>query len=160
VRIQKIYLETTVFNFYFDNDAPDKRIDTLRLFQEIEWGKYEPYTSDHVIEELLEASEPKQSAMLNLITRYNIIVLPDSSEAEHLAALYVSEGIIPKKYSADALHIAITTVNNLDVIVSYNFRHIVKMKTITMTEFINLRERYHKIGIYSPTEVIKYEDLP
>ena len=159
MRVQKTYLETTVFNFYFADDAPDKRADTLLLFKEIEQGKYEPYTSDHVVEELLEAPEPKQSKMLDLIRRYNVIVLHESSEAKRLANLYIAEGIIPKKYSTDALHIATTTANQLDFIISYNFRHIVKMKTITMTEVVNLRERYHRIGIYSPTEVIEYEDI-
>ena len=160
MRVQKIYLETTVFNFYFADDAPDKRTDTLLLFQEIAQGKYEPYTSDHVVEELLEASEPKQSLMLGLIKQYNVTVLPESSEAKRLAELYIEAGIIPKKYSTDALHVATTTINNLDFIVSYNFRHIVKMKTITMTEVVNLREHYHRIGIYSPTEVVEYEDVP
>ena len=160
MKIQKVYLETSVFNFYFANDAPDKQADTLLLFKEIEQGKYEPYTSDYVIEELLAAPEPKQSEMLKLITQYNVTVLPESSETKRLADLYVSEGIIPVKYSADALHIAATTANGLDFIVSYNFKHIVKMKTITMTEVVNLREHYHRIGIYSPTEVVEYEDLP
>jgi len=160
MRIQKIYLETTVFNFYFADDAPDKRADTLLLFKEIAQGKYEPYTSDHVVEELLEASEPKQSQMLDLIRQHNVVVLPESSEANRLADLYVAEGIIPKKYATDAIHIAVTTVNGLDFIVSYNFKHIVKMKTVTMTEVVNLRERYHRIGIYSPTEVVEYEDVP
>jgi len=48
-------------------------------------------------------------------------------------------------------------VNDLDFIVSYNFQHIVKMKTIVMTEIVNLRERYRRIGIYSPTEVVDYD---
>ena len=102
------------------------------------------------------ASEPKQSQMIDLITKHDMIVLPDDTEARRLADIYVGEGIIPAKYAADALHIASTTVNNLDYIVSFNFKHIVKVKTVTMTESINLREGYKRIGIYSPTEVIDY----
>jgi len=110
---QKIYLETTIFNYYFDTNRGIMHAATVKLFDEIKAGKYEPYTSDHVVEELLEASEPKQSEMLDLIKRYNVTVLPENSEATRLADLYVAEGIIPKKYSTDALHIAITTVNDL-----------------------------------------------
>ncbi|MDR0999272.1 MAG: PIN domain-containing protein [Clostridiales bacterium] len=157
MRVQKIYLETSVFNFYFADDAPDKRDDTLRLFEEIQQGKYEPFTSSFVIGELQRAPEPKRKAMIDLITQFDIAMLPENSETQRLAALYVAEGIIPQKYSTDALHIAATTVNDLDLIVSYNFQHIVKMKTVMMTEIINLRERYHRIGIYSPTEVIEYD---
>ncbi|MCL2463322.1 MAG: PIN domain-containing protein [Defluviitaleaceae bacterium] len=151
----KIYIETTVFNFYYADDAPDKRDDTLRLFEEIDEGRFEPFTSDHVIEELLKTSEPKRKSMIDLIERYNMTVLSENSEERRLAGLYVAEGIIPEKYFTDAIHIAATTVHGLDFIVSYNFQHIVKMKTITLTEVVNLREHYHRIGIYSPTEVIE-----
>jgi predicted nucleic acid-binding protein len=155
MRVPKIYLETSVFNFVFADDAPDKRQDALKLFEEIEQGKYAPYTSDYVVGELLDADEPKQSDMLALIPKYNIITLLADDEIKRLAGIYVAEGIIPEKYDTDALHIAATTVNDLDFIVSYNFKHIVKMKTITLTEVVNLRERYKRIGIYSPTEVIE-----
>ena len=156
MRVPKIYLETSVLNFYFADDAPDKRADTIKLFEEIRQGKYEPYTSDFVIKELQDAPEPKQSNMLNLIKQYGIASLSLDDEAARMGSIYVAEGIIPAKYLTDALHIAATTVSNLDFIVSYNFRHIVKMKTITMTESVNIREGYKRIGIYSPTEVIEY----
>ena len=50
------------------------------------------------------------------------------------------------------------TIHDLDIIISYNFHHIVKLKTIIGTESINLREGYKKIGIYSPTEVIENDE--
>ena len=87
-----------------------------------------------------------------------MLVLPEDPEVQRLAKLYVAENVIPEKYAADALHIAATTVNNIDYIVSFNFRHIVKVKTIMMTELVNLREHYKRIGIYSPTEVIDYDE--
>jgi predicted nucleic acid-binding protein len=151
-------LETSVFNFFFADDTPDKRNDTLRLFEEIRQGKYEPYTSDFAVQELQRASEPKRKAMIDLITEHGVSVLPEDAETRRLARIYVAEKIIPEKYLTDALHIAATTVNNLDFIVSYNFKHIVKLKTMTLTESVNLRERYHKIGIYSPTEVVDYDE--
>jgi len=158
MRTPKIYLETSVFNFYFADDSPDKREDTLRLFEEIQQGKYAPHTSDYVVGELQQAPLPKRKAMIDLITQYDVVVLPDDPAIQRLAKLYVTEKIIPEKYATDALHIAATTVNDLDFIVSYNFRHIVKLKTITMTESVNIRERYRKIGIYSPTEVVEYDE--
>ena len=94
--------------------------------------------------------------MLELISKYGIALLSSNEEIQRLADIYISEGIIPIKYRDDANHIAATTVYDLDFIVSYNFQHIVKMKTITMVESVNLRERYKRIGIYSPTEVIEY----
>ena len=125
-------------------------------FEEIASGKYEPYTSEIVVGELYRDSEPKRSLMLELISKYGIALLSSNEEIQRLADIYISEGIIPIKYRDDANHIAATTVYDLDFIVSYNFQHIVKMKTITMVESVNLRERYKRIGIYSPTEVIEY----
>jgi predicted nucleic acid-binding protein len=155
VRVPKIYIESSVFNFYFADNDPEKQRDTVKLFEEIRQGKYVPYTSAAVLQELLRCSEPKQSLMTDLLNRYAIQMLPASNEADALADVYVEEGIIPLKYRTDGIHIAITAINNLDFIVSYNFKHIVKRKTIEMTEIINYREGYKKVGIYSPTEVIE-----
>jgi hypothetical protein len=157
MRIPKVYLETSVFNFVFADDAPDKRRDTLKLFEEIREGKYVPYTSEYVTDELNAAPEEKRLKMLRLIADYNIILIGTSDEAVRLADTYVSEGIIPQKYTADALHIAIATIMDMDFIVSLNFKHIVKRKTILLTEVINAREGYKRIGIFSPAEVIENE---
>ena len=93
-----------------------------------------------------------------LIEQHKIRFINVDEKAEVLANKYVNENIIPLKYRNDGLHIAIATINDLDVIVSYNYQHIVKMKTIIGTESINLREGYKRIGIYSPTEVIENEE--
>jgi predicted nucleic acid-binding protein len=149
-----MYLETTVFNFFFADDSPEKRNDTVELFRIIKEGQFKPYTSRYVIDELSRASEEKATRMLGLIREYNIEIFDTDAEAEQLASLYVVEGIIPEKYLADAIHIAIAVVKNMDFIVSYNFKHIVKRKTIEETELINIREGYKRIGIYSPAEVV------
>ena len=158
MRIPKIYLETSVFNFYFADDAPDKKKDTLKLFKEIDQGKYEPYTSDYVFIELRRAAEPKQSQMILLTEQYSVTLLEPNLEADRLAQAYVDEGIIPARHFVDAAHIATVTVHDLDFIVSFNFQHIVKRKTVTMTESVNLREGYRRIGIFSPTEVIESDE--
>ena len=74
------------------------------------------------------------------------------------SVFYVAEGVVSEKYFTDAIHIAVATVNDLDFVVSLNFQHIVKRKTMTMTEGINIREGYKRIGIHSPTEVINSDD--
>ena len=155
----KIYLETTIFNFPFADDAPELKADTLKLFDAIKAGKYEPYTSTYAVEELERTKEPeKLEKMKGLIDEYHIIMISGSGEAERLAALYLAEGAVSKKYNTDALHIAITTVSELDFIVSLNFHHIVRQKTIRETTRINEREGYKKIGIYEPWEVINGND--
>ena len=154
MKTPKIYLETTVFNFLFADDAPDKKADTVKLFEEIKEGKYLPYTSAYVLQEINAASAPKKTQMLDLIREHNVNLIATSNEATKLASVYVKEGIIPQKYVTDALHIATATIDGLDFVVSYNFKHIVKRKTILMTGVVNLREGYKQVGIFSPTEVI------
>ena len=155
MRIPRIYLETSIFNFVFADDSPDKKSDTLILLDEIKAGKYKAFTSVHVTKELDQAPLSKAKKMSELLKKYNVSVLPSNVEIEQLANVYISEGIIPSKYSSDALHIAAATVYDLDFITSWNFKHIVKRKTIIMTEVVNARYGYKKIGIYSPTEVIE-----
>jgi predicted nucleic acid-binding protein len=153
--IPKIYLETTLFNFYFEEDKGKAHIDTVKLFKEIIAGKYEAYTSDYVVDELVKASAEKSSKMMSLLTEYHVPVLSMDDEADRLADIYVEKGIIPVKYRTDGLHIAIATVNDLDMIVSMNLQHIVKRKTIKMTGAINTMNGYHAVEIYSPMEVVE-----
>jgi predicted nucleic acid-binding protein len=155
----KIYLETTIFNFPFADDATQYRADTLRLFEEIKAGKFEPYTSEYVIRELdAAANEDKRARMKKLIEDYDVIFLRQSDETERLAAVYIAEKAVKPSYPTDALHIAATAVYGLDFIVSLNFQHILRRKTIELTELINYRMGYKKVGIYSPGEVIHEDD--
>jgi hypothetical protein len=155
----KIYLETTIFNFPFADDAPQLRADTIRLFEAIKAGKYDPYTSSYALDELEDTKQSeKLEKMKGLIQEYNIRILPFSEEAKNLASLYLADGVISRKYLTDAYHIAITTVNQLDFIVSLNFQHIVRQKTIQETARINKREGYKQISIYEPSEVINDKD--
>jgi predicted nucleic acid-binding protein len=151
----KIYLETSVLNFYHAEDAPEKMEDTRRLFDEINNGKYLAFISMSVIKEISKAPQGKQRTLFGLIRDYRVVVLEDEIEAERIADIYVKEGVIPAKYSTDGLHIALATIHDMDIIVSWNFAHIVKRKTILMTNLINNREGYKSIDIYSPSEVIE-----
>ena len=158
MRIPKIYLETTLFNFYVDEDRGFAHESTVALFKEIAVGKFTPYTSAVVVEELAKAPSEKYEKMSCLIQQYNITILALTDEADRLADVYVAEGIIPQKYRIDGLHIALTTTNDLDMILSMNFQHIVKRKTILATGKINNLNGYRAIEIYSPMEVIENEN--
>ena len=72
--------------------------------------------------------------------------------------IYVAENVIPQKYRTDGLHIAIATVNNLDMIISMNFQHIVKRKTKLATASINAINGYRAVEILNPMKVIDNEN--
>ena len=153
MRIPRIYLETTMFNYYFEPER-EAHADTVKLFEEIKEGRYQAFTSVYALRELRDAPPEKMKKMLALVDEYCITTLDFSPEAEQLANIYVREGIIPTRYGTDGVHIAVATVNDLDMIISLNFKHIVRKKTIELTEHVNIREGYHKIGIYTPMEVV------
>jgi len=156
MKIPKIYIETSVLNFVFADDSPDKREVTIKLFEEIKEGRYLPFTSDYVKREIDNTSDLHKNDELNrLMIEYKIEILPMREEISRLANEYVKEGIIPTKHQMDAFHIAAATVYDLDMILSWNFQHIVKKKTIMMTESINLRNGYKKVEICSPSEVVE-----
>jgi predicted nucleic acid-binding protein len=158
MRKQKIYLETTLFNHYFDDDRGLAHTSTITLFKEIAAGKYEAFTSGAVIEELEKAEPKKYEKMISLIDKYNINVLAVSEEAEILADIYVAEKIIPQKYRTDGVHISVAAVNDLDMIISMNFQHIVKRKTKIGTGSINAINGYHAVEIFNPMEVVDSEN--
>ncbi|MBQ3403022.1 MAG: PIN domain-containing protein [Synergistaceae bacterium] len=149
-------METTVFNYYFDEDRPGHE-DVLRLFEAIRAGEFEAYTSGLVVEELEKAKEPKRSKMLSLIEEYKPKNLENSSETKRLGRLYVEKGVIPASHIFDSLHIAIASVYELDCIVSYNFHHINRNKTRLMTASINREEGYSGIMIVTAEEVLNHE---
>jgi predicted nucleic acid-binding protein len=148
-----------MFNFPFANDAPQYRNDTQRLFEEIRKGKFHAYTSEYVLGELRDTKdETKRNKMLNMVEEYGIDVLPASDDIKRLADVYVAAEVIPSRFSTDAIHIAAATFHGLDYIVSLNFQHIVKHKTIVETEYINIREGYKRIFIHTPAEVIDHDE--
>jgi hypothetical protein len=100
----------------------------------------------------------KLEKMKALIGEYEVTVLSSKNEeAKQLADMYIAAGIIPKRYRTDARHIAIASVSGIDIIVSLNFRHIVRHKTIIETEVVNIREGYKRVFIHAPAEVISNE---
>jgi predicted nucleic acid-binding protein len=155
--IPKLFIETTVFNFYFEGKQGQKQKDAIGLFEEIAKGKYEAFTSQAVVKEIKTASSEKSKKMDALLRNHIKGLVTQSVETERLAQLYIEKGIIPLKFAEDALHIATATANNFDFVISYNLGHIVKTKTMIGTGLVNLREGFKQIGLSTSTEVLEYD---
>lgn len=154
MRILKIYFDTSIFNFVFADDVPAEREITLRLLDEVKSGKYEAFISEVVLDEINRAPQAKAVKLRDCVKKINPeeLILDDNAQA--LAEEYIEKGVIPSKYEDDAFHIAIASVNNLDVIVSWNFAHIVKLKTRREVAVINTLMGYRPVEICSPQEVV------
>jgi len=147
----KIYLDTSVLNFYITPQDIEKQEITKTFFKKI---NAEFYISELVVEEANRSKEPKRTELIELIKKINPIVLTYSEEIDSLASLYVMEGIIPKEYLPDAYHVAFTSVYEIDILVSWNLEHMVKVKTRRMVSSVNLRLGYKIIEISTPGEAI------
>ena len=145
-----------MFNYYFDK-TKNAQPSTVAFFEAIGSGEFEGYTSVYAYDELDKAPEPQRSNMLHLLDKYHITVLDSSDEIDQLAEKYIATNIIPRKKNIDALHIAVASVNEMDIILSFNFKHINKLKTKTLIPAANRVSGYRDISIAQPEEVIDYE---
>ena len=152
-RITKVYLETTVFNYFFDRDR-DGHAATVTLFEAISRGEFDAYTSDVTKDELAKASEPKRGKMLALIDAYNITVLEENHQVKFIAGLYLEAKAIPHTHPVDATHISFASCNNIDYLLSFNFKHIVKDKTKQITGIINSRYNLKNAMLTTPGEIL------
>jgi len=158
----RVYLETTLFNFYFAETRGQYYgkttgycQDARRFFEAITAGDFEPYTSVDVVREIKATrNEGRRAEMMKLFDDCGVMVLPKDERVERLADRYIEAGAIPARHRTDALHIASATVHGLDFIVSQNFEHIIKDKAIRLTAMVNEAEGYDVIGIYEPGEII------
>jgi len=154
MRKLRLYLDSSVVNHLFANDTPDRMKDTARLWDECMAGKYDVFISPMVYEELEECPEPKRSLLYEKMALLDLIELPATNVVKMLADEYIKYGVLTDKSLNDCLHIAYATVNNCDVLVSWNFRHLVRFKTSDMVKIVNTINRYREIIIASPAMLI------
>jgi predicted nucleic acid-binding protein len=156
-RTPRIYLDTSVWNFVLVEDVPERherRELTRQLFDQIRDGDYEPYISVVVLDEMAAAPEPRRSELYDLVDELSPVVLELTPEVLALSKEYIQQGTIPAKYGNDALHIAVAVTNDLDLLLSWNFAHIVKLKTRRVVSATSRLLGYKEIEICSPEEVV------
>ena len=149
----KLYIDTSVIGGYFDKEFD---IATRRFFNEVKKGEYTVVISNVTEGELLNAPERVRSLLNDLEIEYEVIKLTD--DAVSLALEYIRENVVGQTSYDDCLHIAIATVSRLDLLVSWNFKHIVNIKRIRGYNGINIKNGYPSIEIRSPKDLIDYEN--
>ena len=149
-RKESLYLDTSVISAYYDEREPEKQEQTWEFWEKLR--DYEVIISRLTIDEIERTSQVQQrEKMMSLIEGFEVLeVIP---EGERLAQEYVDQGIIPRKLMNDALQIAFATLREADYLVSWNFRHIVKIKTKKGVNAINTLQGYKTVEIISPLEI-------
>ncbi len=158
MRKLKLYLETSVWNFYFADDAPEKKEITKEFFDLVFKGAYDIYISKVVVDEIIKAPEKKKTGLLSLIEKCSPQDIEVNEEVEILAERYIERGIVPAKKKEDAMHVGVATVAEMDVIVSWNYKHLANVKKEELFYMVNLEQGYKKlIEITTPMGVITDE---
>jgi predicted nucleic acid-binding protein len=158
MRKPKIYLDTSVLSYLRQPDAPEKMNDTLSLWEEIKAGEYEAVISEVTAMELMNCAEPKRSIMAGYINEAGLEPLPINDEIDDLAEEIIRRGILTLKSINDCRHIAAAIINNCDIIVSWNFKHLVNIRTIEGIRTITIPNHYKPIDIYSPAMLLKGDE--
>ena len=150
----RIYPDTSVIGGCED---PEFAEDSKSLWRQFVAGQHVLVLSAHTLRELQGAPESVRQRLLD-ISEEKTIVLEDSSEAATLAQAYLQRGVLGPGSHSDALHVALATVGRADVLVSWNFKHIVNLGRIRIFNSVNLEFGYGILEIRSPKEVLRYEE--
>ena len=153
MRKLRIYIDTSVIGGYFDNEFS---IDTKLLFDEIRKGLYGLVISDLTERELVNAPETVRALLKDLNIKFDLVLV--TQESIDLANEYVKEKVVGQTSIDDCIHIATATINKVDLLISWNFKHIVNVQRIRGYNSINLKNGYPTLEIRSPKDLINYEN--
>jgi len=155
VKKLRVYVDASVVGGCEDEEFAEA---TLALWERFKRGALVVVISEHSLRELDPAPD-KVRDRLNEIPAENRETIPDSDEAGSLADAYIAHGILGAGSRADAFHVALATVGRVDVLVSWNFKHVVNFGKIRLFNAVNLEQGYGLIEIRSPREVLDEEDV-
>lgn len=151
---QRIYIDTSVVGGYFDEEFKDA---TIKLFERLENNEIIFVVSDLLDLELINAPKQVREHLFNYpAEKFQRIEL--SEEAIKLADSYINEKVVGKTSLEDCRHIAMATIHKVDVLASWNFKHIVNLDRIKGYNSVNLRLGYSMIEIRSPKDLVNYEN--
>jgi len=154
IAIQKsmrLYIDTSIFGGFFGTEF---QLWTKKLVEQIFEGQYIAVVSDMTLAELEEAPKQVRELADKIISENSEFVTAGELDKD-LAEKYVKEKIVTRKFCSDALHIAIATIHKVDVLVSWNFKHIVNLNRIRQYNSVNLKHGYTMIEIRSPMEIVE-----
>jgi len=151
---QRVYIDTSVIGGCFDEEFQEW---SNLLFDEFLKGNRIALLSDTLIDEISKAPDKIKNRLKEIPDEF-LEIIRRNEEVISLAENYIQNNAISPKFSDDALHIAFATIYKADVLVSWNFKHIVNLRRIQLYNGINLTNGYSIIEIRTPREVLQSED--
>jgi predicted nucleic acid-binding protein len=149
----RVYADTSVFGGVYDDEFAEP---SQEFFAEIESGRFNLVVSAVVRAEIASAPKEVQEFFQRIVGKAEIAEL--TQEVLELRDAYLSAGVVTPKSTDDAAHVAIATIAGCRMIVSWNFKHIVHYEKIPKYNAVNTLKGYHAIDIFSPSQVIDYDN--
>jgi len=146
----RIYADTSVFSAYYDSRHPDRKTLTEEFWQGID--AFICSASELTVSEIKDTKDASlRATMQKLLTRFQIH--PVTDEMQRLANSYVQAGAFTRVMLDDAIHVAVATVTRQDILISWNFRHLVNRRRRAIVNSVNISMGMPTIDILSPPEV-------
>ena len=151
---QRFYFDTSVFGGVYDSEFEES---SIQLFEKVKLGQIICVYSDLTEGELFKAPE-KVRRFFKDLEKDTLEIVFVNDEALKLARRYIDENVVGKTSFDDCVHIALATIHKVDILVSWNFKHIVNIYRIRGYNSVNLRSGYQTLEIRSPKDIIGYEN--
>jgi len=151
MRTERIYVDTSVLGGCFDAEFAAW---SNGLIEDFRRGVFRPVLSDLTAIEVATAPERVRDLHQEVTALGELVSATE--EVVSLVGAYEDHRILGPRYRNDMLHIALATVATVDVVVSWNFRHIVRLDKIQQFNGVNIERGYRALAIYSPREVTTY----
>jgi predicted nucleic acid-binding protein len=153
IAAMRLYLDTSVLGAVLDREDPRRVTSSRTLLESIGAQSHAGVISNIVQEELEQAPDSVRDEILAAIFDIEFELVIESDESKSLFSEYETLGVVPPRYRNDLRHVAVASASHVDALVSWNFRHLVNVRTRRAVNSVNLRLGYPLIEIVSPEEV-------
>jgi len=152
----RLYLETSAISYLDQLERGEQCADTHRLWEKIKDGVFEAVISDVCVAEITKCSERKRSTLFGYLSQieYTAVEVVSDDKTLKVARCFIDLGILKQTSYDDCQHIAAAITNECDVIVSWNFKHIVNLKTISGVKAVTALEGYTDVLICTPSVIV------
>jgi predicted nucleic acid-binding protein len=150
----KLYIETSVPNMLLHDDAPDKKQVTKLFVEWLRLSAHEPFVSPVVIKEIARTQSPRREALEQAVLELRATLLDVTPEVEVLAEQYSQARIVPSRFQNDLLHVAVAVCYRLDIIVSWNMKHLANPNKVALINAVNRQNGWPLIRIHTPKEMV------
>lgn len=148
VHEKRVYLDTSVISALFDERNTERQRMTEDFWKNLEHQTV--FISTLVKDEIESAPEPLRTRLTNKVKDFQVLNV--STEATELAEQYIEQGVFSDRYFSDALHVGIAVFHRVEYLVSWNFTHLVKVRTRQTVNLVNVLRGYPAIEIIAPPE--------